>query len=286
MPILTDTSVASDWVEPDEVARSVVTYGIASKKIGTIELDMHHHAKGQILLVQRGALSCRVEGGLWIVPPGSAIWIPGGALHAIKATGALEGYSAFVAADLDARLPRRCCTVSVKPLLRELLFRAASLPIFYEEAGANSRLMAVLLDEIATAEVEDLHLPMPADARLRGLIDLMMAAPSERGTLEGWAKQAGLSERTLVRLISRETGMSFGRWRQQLGVMLAVQWLAGGASTQQVAADLGYESVPSFVTMFRKTLGTSPVRYMAERHSGRHAAGRSPWAARQDSDQL
>jgi AraC-like DNA-binding protein len=74
-----------------------------------------------------------------------------------------------------------------------------------------------------------------------------------------------------VRLISRETGMSFGRWRQQLGVMLAVQWLAGGASAQQVAANLGYESVPSFVTMFRKTLGTSPGRYMAERHSGRRA---------------
>ena len=47
--------------------------------------------------------------------------------------------------------------------------------------------------------------------------------------------------------------MSFGRWRQQLGVMLAVKWLAGGASIQQVAADLGYESVPSFVTMFRKS---------------------------------
>jgi AraC-like DNA-binding protein len=64
--------------------------------------------------------------------------------------------------------------------------------------------------------------------------------------------------------------MSFGRWRQQLGVMLAVKWLAGGASIQQVAGDLGYESVPSFVTMFRKALGTSPGRYMAERHSSRH----------------
>lgn len=66
---------------------------------------------------------------------------------------------------------------------------------------------------------------------------------------------------------------SFGRWRQQLGVMLAVQWLAGGASIQQVAADLGYESVPSFVTMFRKTVGTWPGRYMAERHSGRYVGG-------------
>lgn len=271
MPILTDTSVASDWVEPDDVARPVVTYGIASKKIDAIELDMHRHAKSQLLLVQHGALSCQVEGGLWVVPPRSAIWIPSDALHAIKATGSLEGYSAFVAPGIDAGLPRGCCTVSVTPLLRELLIRAAGLPLYYEEGGANSRLLAVLLDEIATAEIEDLHLPMPADRRLRALVDLMMAAPSERGTLESWSRRAGLSQRTLVRLIGRETGMSFGRWRQQLGVVLAVQWLAGGASIQQVAADLGYESVPGFVTMFRKTLGTSPGRYMAERHAGRHA---------------
>ena len=51
--------------------------------------------------------------------------------------------------------------------------------------------------------------------------------------------------------------------------MLAVKWLASGASIQQVAADLGYESMPGFVTMFRKALGTSPDRYMAERHAGR-----------------
>lgn len=60
--------------------------------------------------------------------------------------------------------------------------------------------------------------------------------------------------------------MSFSRWRQQLAVMLAVKWMADGRSIQEVAGNLGYESVPSFVTMFRKALGTSPGRYMAERH--------------------
>jgi AraC-like DNA-binding protein len=96
----------------------------------------------------------------------------------------------------------------------------------------------------------------------------MIAAPANRGTIDLWAKRGGLSERTLARVVRRETGMSFGRWRQQLSIMLAVKWLAGGASIQQVAGDLGYESVPSFVTMFRKALGTSPGRYMAERHAG------------------
>ncbi|MBZ9648545.1 AraC family transcriptional regulator [Sphingobium sp. 3R8] len=262
MPMLSDTSVHEDWVEPDIVPRAVVTYGIDSD-VELIELDLHTHLKGQIILVERGALSCEVEGGLWIVPPGSAIWIPG---------GPLKGYNAFVAPDLIAGLPTICCAVSVTLLLRELLTRTASLPLYYEEDGATGRLVAVLLDEIAGAKVEDLHLPMPRDQRLRRIVDAMMAAPAERGTLEIWASRSGMSERSLLRLISRETGMSFGRWRQQLGVMLAIKWLAGGASIQQVAADLGYESVPSFVTMFRKAIGTSPGRYMAERYARRTIA--------------
>ena len=269
MPILNSID-DFEWIDPDDVPRPIVAFGAKMADAEGFELEPHRHKKGQMLLVQRGALSCEVEGGLWIVPPRSAIWIPGGALHALKATGLLEGYNAFVDPDVGARLPEACCAVSVTPLLRELLTRASLLPYFYEEGGANARLVAVLLDELAAAQIEDLHLPMPTDPRLRRIVDEMMAAPANRGTLDIWAQRAGMSERTLERLISRQTGMSFGRWRQQLGVVLAVKWLADGASIQQVAHDLGYESVPSFVTMFRNALGTSPRRYMAERHTGAH----------------
>lgn len=266
MPILNDHHKPKDWSEPDLIPRPVVTFGFLAERFDGIELPQHRHTKGQLILVKRGALSCELEGGLWIVPPGSAIWIPGGALHAVKMNGTLEGYNAFVDPAVSTGLPRCCCAVSVTPLLRELVTRSAHLPADWEEGGANSRMMAVLIDELAAAKVEDMHLPMPGDPQLRRLAEAMLAAPADRVTLDVWAKRAGLSERTLARRITEETGMNFGRWRQQLAVMLAVKWLAAGASIQQAAADLGYESVPSFVTMFRKTLGTSPGRYMAERY--------------------
>ena len=269
MPLLTDLSAEDDWVEPDDVPRTIVTYGFASDTFGDFELAPHSHRKSQIVLVQRGALACEVAGGLWVVPPRSALWIPGGARHSIKLSGSLEGYGAFVARDADRRLRSTCCAVAVTPLLRELLIRAATLPLLYEEHGSNARMLSVLLDELAVAKMENLHLPMPSDPRLRRVADILMASPADRGSLDTWATAAGMSSRSLERLIWIETGMSFGRWRQQLALVLAVQWLADGTPIQQVASDLGYESAPSFVTMFRKLLGASPGRYMAERHSGR-----------------
>jgi AraC-like DNA-binding protein len=74
-----------------------------------------------------------------------------------------------------------------------------------------------------------------------------------------------MSERTLARALSNQTGMSFGCWRQQLHLMLAVRWLGSGASVRQVADDLGYESASSFVSMFRKKLGAPPAQYTAKR---------------------
>lgn len=265
MPLLREYHIEEDLNEPDEVDRPVVSYGAV---MAEIELAAHTHKKDEIILVQSGALSCEVDGGLWIVPPSSAIWIPRGTEHAIRGSG-IEAYIALIAPGVASDLPDTCCVLSVPPLLRELLVRSASFPLLYAAMGPESRMVTVMLDEIAAADVENLHLPIPRDGRLRQLAEQMMASADERGTLQFWANHVGMSERTFARLLSRETGMSFGRWRRQLSVMLAVKWMAGGTTIQQIAADLGYESVPSFVTMFKKTMGTSPRRYMAERFQGK-----------------
>jgi hypothetical protein len=64
VPLLNDLSSEADWVEPDDVPRPLVTYGFASETIGEFELEPHHHAKSQLLLVLRGALTCEIEGAL------------------------------------------------------------------------------------------------------------------------------------------------------------------------------------------------------------------------------
>ncbi len=265
MPVVSEDS---QWLDPDLVPRPVVSYGaagIAMANVSRLETGFHDHRRGELLFWVRGVLTCEMQGSLWIVPPQSAIWIPGGVSHNVKAAGTIEGYVVFIDPGVAAKLPSHSCTVSTTPLLRELLIRSASLPMLYPEGGMESHLVTLLLDEVAVAPTDNLHLPMPTDARLRKICDLLMTHPADRRNVQSWARHVGLSERTLARLLARETGMSFGRWRQQLHLLLAVKWLGTGSSVQQVANDLGYESASSFVSMFRKALGTSPGRYMAER---------------------
>jgi AraC-like DNA-binding protein/mannose-6-phosphate isomerase-like protein (cupin superfamily) len=229
------------------------------------ELDFHSHKKAQLLLALSGVVTCEVENGIWIVPPRSAIFIPGGIRHRLTVAGKVHCYVTLIRANVGSTLPPECMTITVTALLRELIVRSSEFPSTYKTNGPEARTAELLLDEIRVAQTGDLHLPMPSDARLRLIYRQIMANPADRGTLDSWARHVGIGKRTLARIITDEAGMSFGRWRQHLHVMLALQRMAGGSTVQEVALDLGYESAGSFVTMFRKALGTSPGRYMSER---------------------
>jgi AraC-like DNA-binding protein len=271
MPVINDTSPI-DWEDPDLVPRPVITIGAVGVEMAgndhtqpidsRKEANFHHHRKGQFLLWMRGVLTCEVAGGFWLVPPGSAMWVPGGVEHRMETTGTVECYVVYVDSAASDALPRDCCTLSPTPLLRELVIRSAALPMRYAEGGMESRVVALLLEEMALAQSGQLHLPLSADKRLRKLVGWMMANPSDRVGIEAWANRMDISPRTLSRLVSKETGMSFGRWRRQLHILLALQWMARGATVQDVADGLGYENASNFVVMFRKILGETPGRYL------------------------
>lgn len=245
-------------------ARPASAVGL-SMASGGFESEPHSHRESQVVYQVRGELICEASNALWIVPPQSALWIPGSVTHRIRARAPLEGYSLFVEPDAAPNLPHDCCAVAVTPLFREVLVRLATRPALYELGGPDARLVGVLLDELARVAVEKHRLPMPSDPRLQRLVEEMIERPANGATMKAWAKRIGMGERTLNRVLVAETGLSFGRWRQRLHVILAIQKMSRGATVQSVALDLGYESASSFVTMFRKALGTSPARYMASR---------------------
>jgi AraC-like DNA-binding protein len=70
-----------------------------------------------------------------------------------------------------------------------------------------------------------------------------------------------MGRRAFTRAFRRETGMSFGEWRQQACLLVALPRLAAGQPVTAVALDLGYESPAAFSTMFKRLLGMAPSQY-------------------------
>lgn len=223
----------------------------------------HQHRQGQLVLALHGAVTCKAEKGVWIVPPNCGVWIPGGVPHSNQITSNARIAYLFVEPDA-AMLPTKCCTLSVSPMLREMIIQLAEISQDDRDDAHVERLVRVMLDELALMPRERLELPVSDHPKIASITAALMADPGDRRTLDQWAKHVAISDRTLKRLMVQETGLSFGRWRRQLHLVIALRGLAGGATVQQVAGDLGYESTTAFIVMFRKALGTTPSRYFAD----------------------
>lgn len=229
-------------------------------------IDWHTHQRAQLLYAVSGVMRVTTEIGVWVVPPQRAVWIPPGIEHHVKAQGtALSLRSLYIDVSQRSDLPDECCVVTVSPLLRELVLAAMSIQADPPIDSADGRLVAVLLDQIKVLPMMSLHLPMIKDKRLRALADELMDDPGNPRTLGEWSTHVGASERTLARIFVKETGMTFGHWRQQVRLLDALARLARGDSVTEVAYDSGYASQSAFISMFRKALGKTPKKYF-ERH--------------------
>ncbi|CAB3891425.1 HTH-type transcriptional regulator NimR [Achromobacter anxifer] len=228
------------------------------------ESPLHRHAMGQLVLSLQGGVTCSVPQGLWMVPPQCGVWIPGGVPHSNRVTQ--NGRVCFLFVPPAATgLPEQCCTLAISPLVRELIIHLADLAPEATATAATRKLAEVLVEQLARMPAEQLHLPMSEHPRLRDIADALHADPADRSTVAQWSERVAMSERTLARLVRQELGMSFGRWRQQMHIIQALQRLSAGVSVQRTAEDLGYESVSAFITMFRKALGKTPARYFADK---------------------
>jgi AraC-like DNA-binding protein/mannose-6-phosphate isomerase-like protein (cupin superfamily) len=247
----------------DNIPRPMVAAGL-SQNASEWELPEHQHFKCELIYTVRGILTCEVNDTLWAVRPQSAIWIPSKTLHKSKAFGDVEFHVLFIDPQALPNLPTKCCTISVSPLLRELMLRVSDSPMLYDQDGPEAHMLPVILDELSIAPRESAWLPLPTTPQLRRLVEGMLAAPGDNASLAERAARGAMSERTLSRKFQQELSMSIGQWRRQLHIVVALQRLAAGHSVQAVAFELGYENASSFVAMFKKALGKPPKRYLVE----------------------
>ncbi|MCB1656435.1 MAG: helix-turn-helix transcriptional regulator, partial [Pseudomonadales bacterium] len=129
----------------------------------------------------------------------------------------------------------------------------------YPEGGSpEQRLVQVLLDQLAALNQVGFSLPLPRHVRLLGLCNELIACPDAEVSLSLWAERLGTSQKTLMRLFARETGMSFRRWRQRMRLLSSLRVLEEGGSVTGAALSCGYDSTSAFIAAFKKMFGFTP----------------------------
>ncbi|MFI9843649.1 AraC family transcriptional regulator [Nonomuraea sp. NPDC051941] len=222
-------------------------------------ISPHSHTHHQLAWTRRGVLSVAVADTYWVLPPTRALWLPAGVVHQTGATRDAVLCSLYLN-------PERCAVnwteptaVGVDGLLAHLIAYLAR-----EDLADDARLRAeaVVLDLLRPLPAMPIDVPDPVDERVRAVADALLADPADPRSLEAHARAVGVSRRTLTRLFAHDTGMSFDRWRTQVRLRAALTLLADGQPVSRVAHAVGYATPSAFLAAFRRTVGTSPGRYL------------------------
>jgi AraC-like DNA-binding protein len=238
--------------EPFLVARCLATnYG------PDFVINTHRHEWHQLLYATAGSMTVTCPGATWMVPPGRAVWIPASVEHAIRMWGTVAMRSMYFRPDAGFETTV-CKVISVTPLLRELILRGVELAGLDARELAEQQVAALVIHEVERAEDGPLQLPLPGDERARKAAEAVLSDPSQKPAVEEIARHAGLSERTLERLFSAETGMSFGVWRQKARLLASLRVLVETESVTEAALESGYASVSAYIAAFRQTFGYTP----------------------------
>jgi AraC-like DNA-binding protein len=100
----------------------------------------------------------------------------------------------------------------------------------------------------------------------------MHGRPAERWTLDGLAREVGLSRSAFAERFTERMGAPamqyLGNWRLQLAARLLEHQ---GMSIAQAAAEVGYESEAAFNRAFKKQVGVPPGAWRRSRLTSLHA---------------
>ncbi|NKJ48498.1 AraC family transcriptional regulator [Burkholderia sp. SG-MS1] len=221
----------------------------------------HRHRRAQLLYAVEGVMLIEAQAGRWVVPPTRAVWLDPGLDHTVRMSGNVKMRTVFVEPGTVDHLPSSNCVVVVHPLLRELILAAVDVPVDYARGSRHELVMQLLLAELTAIPRLPLYLAWPTDPKLRTVCDTVMASPDQRHAVAEWAWTLGIAEKTLHRMFHRETGMTFGRWRQHARLFLALEQLALGAKVVDVALEHGYTSQSAFAAMFKRHFGVAPSAF-------------------------
>jgi AraC-like DNA-binding protein len=207
-----------------------------------------------------GAISAQNKFGTLAVAAGCAAWIPAGMRYSIEPLPAARTRTLYLR---QARGPRDYAVLEISPLLRAIVDHVCGVEVLRDDDAAAKRLCAVLIDQLADRRELPLFVPILKTPLARRVADALSADPTDTPRICDVAAELGVSDRTLARRFLADAGLTLGEWRQRSRITRAIALLAGGSDVKDVALEVGYATPSAFVSAFKKYVGTTPGRVVA-----------------------
>lgn len=270
----------SKTIDVDATPRT--SFGLAEEH-ASVTSSWHTHARHQVLYASRGAMMLEVDGRRWLLPPQRAAFLAAGARHRASSERGVSLRAVYLAPGLVPPGVATCSVFAVTPLAREMILEATRWgPADPEAPPAREATRTAFFAALAGLVIEWIEaerpysLPVPRTAELERATD-WIDAHLEDATVEGAARAARVSVRTLSRRFEEELAMPFRTYVQSARMMRAMEILARpGATVSGAAVAVGFASLGAFTTAFTERCGETPSAYRARvAGSGSRNAGRA-----------
>ncbi|MDD0976312.1 AraC family transcriptional regulator [Pseudomonas fontis] len=219
----------------------------------------HQHDWVQFSYAISGVLGVYTAEGSYFAPPQWGVWVPAGVEHEVITSTRAEMRSLYVRREDALWAEPRCRVLEVTPLARELIKQFCLFAVDYPEGDSpEAHVVQVLLDQLQVLPEVSFSLPLPQHPRLLELCNDLLEHPEQQHNLGHWAERMGRSQKTVMRLFQRETGLSFRAWRQRMRLLSSLDALQAGHSVTEAALGCGYDSTSAYIAAFKGLFGATP----------------------------
>lgn len=244
-----------------------------SDELGRVDGDWHAHTRHQLLYARAGTLRLEVHDRVWLLPPRRGAWIRAGVVHRVEVRAGVSLHTLYVDRRRAAGPDAAVRVFPMPDLGREMVLHAMRWgpdrdpadPVAEAFFGA----VVALLGEWTVTEAP-FSLPRGRSDTTRDAIRWTLARLHDPTlSVDGAARAAGTSARTLRRRMVEDTGQSWRDVVQHARLLRAVEALSDPRATVQEACDAaGYQSLGTFSRSFSDALGESPRAWQRRATAG------------------
>ena len=246
----------------DTIPYAFATVFIQTEKAG-VTVPLHSHPNGQFSIpLSGGRCGVELEDRRWVLPRYAAAWLPPGTFHnGIQDSGA-ELMTLYVAPQVARTFPPRPMRILLNPMTFEMIRHFTKVYGSTDRSLHAKRIAKLFIEELRHApELPKGFAPLSNHPVLRRIADNLLTPECRNFSNETWAARLNMTARNLARLVSRETGLSFAKWRMHMVLLASLNDLNDGRSVESTSYNAGFETPSAYIEAFKKIFGKTPGNF-------------------------